>query len=111
MAKISLDQRMGLPGEMQQPDAAILGMGAPLDQPRLLQPVEDAGQGDRLDSRISASAALLDALVARQMRQHLALRARQPKPARILLEALAHQARHVVQQEAEIAFGSSIFIS
>ena len=97
-------QRMGLLGEMQQPDAAVLGMGAPLDELRLFQPVEDARQGDRLDFEDLGQAALLDALVARQMRQHRALRAREPEPARILLEALAHQAGHVVQQEAKIAF-------
>ena len=63
-----------------QPDAAILGMGAPLDELRLFQPVEDAGQGDRLDFEDLGQAALPDALVARQMRQHRVLRARKPKP-------------------------------
>ena len=78
-------------------------MEQPLDQTRLLQPVEDAGERDRLDLEDLGQRALLDALVARQMRQHLALRAGQPELARILLEALAHQAGHVVQEEAEIA--------
>ena len=88
---------------MQQPDPTILGMGAPLDEPRLLQAVEQTRQGDRLDFEDVGQAALLDALVARQMRQHRALRAREPQPARVLLEALAHQAGHVVQEKTEIA--------
>src|SRR5260370_10719961 len=98
-------QRMGLRGEMQQPNATVLGMGAPLDELRLLQPVEDAGQCDRLDFEDLGQSALLDALVAPPMRQHRALRARELQPARIRLEALAHQARHVMQEKAKIAFG------
>ncbi len=52
-------------------------------------------------SRISGQAALLDALVARQVSEHLTLRARQPEVSRILLEALAHEPGHVVQQKGE----------
>src|SRR5205085_11956853 len=42
-----------------------------------------------------------DDLVTREMRQHLPLRARQVEAGRPLVEALAHQPRDVVQQEAE----------
>ena len=103
MAKMPSISGCAAGGEPQQAHAAVPAMEQPLDQPRLLQPVEDAGERDRLDLEELGQRALLDALVARQMRQHLALRPGQPEVARILLEALAHQAGHVVQEEAEIA--------
>jgi len=96
---------MRLGREMQQPDAPVLGMQPPFDEARLLQLVEDARQCDRLDFEDFSETALLDAFVARQMRQHLTLRTRQPEPVRrrVLLEALAHQAGHVVQQESDVS--------
>ena len=44
-----VDQRMRRLGQPQQAHAAILAIEQPLDQARLLQPVEDARERDRLD--------------------------------------------------------------
>ena len=74
MAKMSSISGCAACGKAQQAHAAVPAMEQPLDQARLLQPVEDARERDRLDLEELGQRALLDALVARQMRQHLALR-------------------------------------
>src|SRR6266404_20347 len=99
-----LKQRMRLGLEVEQPDAPVGRVQPALDQIGLLQPIENARQRDRLDLEDFRQRALLDALVARQMGQDLPLRAGQPQAARILLEALAHQPRHIVKQKANVTF-------
>jgi hypothetical protein len=73
---------------------------AALNHAGRLQAIEDAHEGDRLDIEQLGEPALLDAFVAAEICKHLPLRAGQTQPARPLLEALAHPARHVVEKKA-----------
>ena len=103
-------QRMGLRGEMQQPDAPVLGMGAPLDELRLFQPVEDARQGDRLDFEDLGQAALLDALVARQMRQHRHCERVSPSPRAFCSKRLRIRRATSCSRKPKLRSGSSIML-
>ena len=45
----AVEQRIGGLGQIEQMRAPVFRIGAALDQPRRLQPVEQPGQGDRLE--------------------------------------------------------------
>src|SRR3569623_650940 len=95
------DDRPGLGGQVDQPNAAVGWIATPLDQPGFLEPVDHAAERDRLDLEQVGEAALVEALMARQGRQRAPLRARHADQARALIEASPHQARNVANQEAE----------
>jgi hypothetical protein len=63
-----------------------------------------ASKGHRLHFQHFRQRALLDAFILPEVAQHAPLRPCQAKTARPFVEALAHQARNVVQQESEDAF-------
>src|SRR2546430_13975334 len=84
----------------------------PLDQAQRLELVDDAAKRDRLDFQQVSQAALVDALVIRQIGQHLPLRPRQAGVSRVLLKASPQQSRDLVQQKSKCSrirfHGSSI---
>jgi hypothetical protein len=73
----------------------------PLDQTPRLELVDDAAKRDRLDFQEVSQAALVDALVVRQIRQHLPLRPRQAVAERVLLKASLEQSCDVMQQKSK----------
>ena len=85
----------------EQQAASLEETAAALDQVGGFQPIERAAERDRLDLENFGERALLDALVAREIGERLPLRARQPEMAGPLFEALAQEARGVVEDEAE----------
>ena len=54
---------------MKPPGAPILGIAAPLDQSRFLEPIDDPAQGDRLDIEMIGELDLAQAGRPRQPRQ------------------------------------------
>ena len=80
---------------------AVARVRAALDQPGRLQPVDHAAHAHALDLDDVGQAGLVDALAAGQEDQHAPLRAGQAEMARAGIEMGPHQARNVVQQEAE----------
>src|SRR4051794_18881070 len=83
------------------PTPAVGRMIAALAQRGGLEPVDHTGERDRLDIEDVGERALLDALVAGEVGEHLPLRAGEPEVARILLEPLAQEPGDVVQQESK----------
>ena len=95
-------------GTEREPDRAHAPVGrvqAAFDQATLLQAVEQAHQGDRLDIQPRRQARLADPLFMGDMQQDRRFRTgeRQTRLAGALHEAAAHHARGVVQQEPERA--------
>src|SRR5262249_47692614 len=91
--------------QIEKAYAAVIGVEPALDPAGGLQPVELVDQRDRLDFKDVRKRALVDALVARQMRHDRPLRPGQADGAGAPVEPLAQEARDIVQQEAEAAFG------
>jgi hypothetical protein len=92
--------RSGVRREKQLPSSAVGRVRTPLDHPGKLKAIKNSHKGDRLDVQELGKAALLDALMTRQIGKHLPLRPRESELAGAMLEALAHEARHVVQKKA-----------
>src|SRR5262249_28745576 len=92
-------------GGVEQPRPAVARVEPPLDPAGLLHAVDEPPHRDVLDLEDLGEPALVDPLVTRQMDQQLPLRPAQIEAARALVELLAHQARDVMQQEAEAPFG------
>src|SRR5258705_13426148 len=86
---------------MKEPDPPVGRIRMPLDQAQRLELVDDAAKRDRLNFQQVSQAALIDALVVRQIGQHLPLRARQAGAARVLLKASPQQPRDVMQQKSK----------
>lgn len=95
------DQLIGGGPEKQLPDAPVGWVIAPLNERDRLEPVEYAAERDRLNVEDVGKRALLDALVACEIGEHLPLRAGEPEFARVLLETLPQKARGVIDQEAK----------
>src|SRR5690242_13740010 len=81
--------------------AAVARVGASLDPACGLEPIDQTAERHALDLEDIGEPALIDALMAMEMRQHLPLRAAQPQRDGALVEALAQESRDVVQEEAE----------
>lgn len=92
----------GLFGEEDLPGAAIGGIAPALDHPRFLQPVDHPARGDRFDFEHFGELALIDALAAFEDLERAPLRSSGAGAARALVEATAHLARHIGEQEGEI---------
>src|SRR5258708_6519315 len=86
---------------MEKPRPPVGRIRMPLDQTPRLEFVDDAAKRDRLDLQQVSQAALVDALVVRQIGQHLPLRPRQSGAARVLLKASPQQSRDLVQQKSK----------
>src|SRR6195256_3339231 len=86
---------------MEKPRPPVGRIRMPFDQTARLEPVDDAAKRDRLDFQQVSQAALVDALVVRQIGQHLPLRPRQAGAARVLLKASLEQSRDVMQQKSK----------
>src|SRR6266446_212288 len=86
---------------MKEPDPPVGRIRTSLDQTPRLKLVDDAAKRDRFDFQQVSQAALVDALVVRQIGQHLPLRPRQAGAARILLKASLEQSRDVMQQKSK----------
>src|SRR6266403_5478663 len=86
---------------MEKPRPPVGRIRMPLDQTPGLELVDDAAKRDRLDLQELSQAALVDALVVRQIGQHLPLRPRQAGVARVLLKASPEQSRDVMQQKSK----------
>ncbi len=84
-----------LVGQVQDARAAIGGIGLPLDPAGILQPVDDAGEGDRLDLEPFGIEGLVLGRVALEREQKPRLRAGEPEPAHPLVEQTAQLARIV----------------
>src|SRR5882672_7229448 len=84
---------------MKQPYPPVGRMRMALDQRQRLELVDDAAKRDRLDLQEIGQAALVDALVLRQIGQDLPLRTREAGTARVLLEALPEQSRDFMEQK------------
>ncbi|MEJ0016983.1 MAG: hypothetical protein WDN25_10520 [Acetobacteraceae bacterium] len=95
--------RVGGRTQMQAPDAAILRVGAALDHAAPLQPVDQPGDGDRLDFQDLGEFLLRQAGLAFQPDQDSPLRAGHAVRARPLVGVDADQPRHIVQQEHQVA--------
>src|SRR5882672_5309064 len=86
---------------MKEPDPPVGRIRMPLDQAQRLESVDDAAKRDRLDFQQVSQAALVDALVVRQIGQHLPLRPRRAGTARVLLKASPEQSCDVMQQKTK----------
>ena len=88
---------------MQAPDAAVLRVGPALHHAAGLQPVDQPGDGDRLDLQDLGQFLLRQARLALQPDQDAPLRAGHAVGAGPLVGIDAHQPGHVVQQEHQVA--------
>jgi len=84
-----LDEGLRICGDVKPPCPAVGRIGCPLDEPGLLEPVDDPRQGDRLDVEHVGQLDLSQPRQAGQLEQHLPLRARDTEPHRSPVERLA----------------------
>jgi hypothetical protein len=88
-----LDEWLGFCGDMKPPRATIVGIAHALDQPRLLEAIDDPAQGNRLEFEHFRELDLAKARCPGQPEQHLPLRTRNAKPDREAIERLAQHVR------------------
>ena len=102
----ALQLRPRLIGEEKVALPAITRVQAPRDEAHTLQAVEQPDQRDRLDIQDAGQTGLVDPRAARDVRQHLPLRAAEADTCgtRTLFEALAQQTRFVVDEETQGGF-------
>jgi hypothetical protein len=90
-----VDERLCLCGDVKPPGPAVARVSRALDEPRLLETIDDAAQGDRLELEHVGELDLPKAGFARQLEQHLPLRARDSEPDREAIEGLAQRVRRL----------------
>ena len=88
---------------MQAPDAAVLRVGPALHHAARFQPVDQAGDGDRLDLQDFGQFLLRQAWLALEPDQDAPLRPGHAVGAGALVGVDAHQPGDVVQQEHQVA--------
>ena len=102
-SSISSSTSLGGRQQMQPPDAAVARVRPPLHHAARLQPVDQAGDGDRLDLQQFGKFLLRDAGLALQPDQDAPLRPRHAVQPRALVGIDPQQAGDIVQQEQQIA--------
>ena len=91
-------------GQNEATGAAISGIEVSFDPAVLLHAIDLPNQGHRLDLKQIGETGLVDALVAGEVAQHLALRPGEAEEKKCaLIEAPAKQAGDVVHEKAEAA--------
>jgi hypothetical protein len=93
--------RVGLLGKKQVPDAAVARVGPTLDEATGFELIEDPDEGDGLDIEDVRQASLVNAFDRGKKCQDLPLGSGEAEATGILLEALAKEACDVVQDETE----------
>lgn len=80
---------------MEPPGATILGVAAPLDQPRFLKPVDDPAQGDRFDVEMIGKLDLPQTRLATKPRKRPPLRAGYAQRRSTTIEIAAQSVRRL----------------
>jgi hypothetical protein len=100
----TVEHRARLVGQKEAARPAVGGVRAAFDPARFLHAVDLAYQRHRPDLEEVGETRLVDPLVSREIAKRAALRARQPKPAAVDVEAAAEEARDVIDQKPETSF-------
>jgi hypothetical protein len=88
--------------QVKSPDAAVTGIGAPLDEAGVAQPVNHPAKRDALDLQQLRKLALRQALMAAKKEQSAPLRSSDAQLARPCVEPIAYLACDVVHEERDV---------